>query len=265
MEKINISITKEEEEVRLDKFLESYGTLTRSQWKKRIEEGNVTVDGKLVKSGFPLKKGMIVTIIEKPPYKLKPVDLSLDILYEDRDIGVVDKPKGLVVHPGAGEEEKTLVHGLMYEMNTLAEGTEPLRPGIVHRLDKETEGLLVIAKTNEARDKLLKTFKEREVEKVYYALVHGHPKPKGEIETYYGRSDRDRKKMSVKDKGKIAITHYRVLQSFPKASLLEVHIITGRTHQIPVNLSHIGHHIIGDPIYVIKNSYGINSQMLVAK
>lgn len=258
------NISSEEENQRLDRFLEKTGNLTRSQWKKRIEEGYVTVDGSPKKSGYKLRKGMTVAVEEKEKYRLTPINLSLKIFYEDPYLAIIDKPEGLVVHPGAGEEEVTLVHGLLYQFPELATGTEEFRPGIVHRLDKDTSGLMVIAKTDTTRDLLLEMFKERKVKKEYYAFVKGSPEKEGVIDTLYGRSERNRKKMAVKTEGKRALTYYNVLKNYGEASLLRVRIVTGRTHQIRVHMAHIGHPIIGDPVYGGGNPYGYRSQLLTA-
>lgn len=249
---------------RLDRYLEEHLGDTRSQWKKRIEEGFVTVDGKSVKSGWKLKTGMKVVVKEKPAYRLRKKEIPFSVFYEDEFLAVVDKPRGLVVHPGAGEEEETLVHGLLYRFESLSRGTEDLRPGIVHRLDKDTDGLMVIAKTDAAQEELVKVFKERKITKEYYAVVHGIVREQGEILTSFGRSLKDRKKMAVVEGERMAKTSYRPLGFYGNFTLLAVRIFTGRTHQIRVHMAHIGHPVVGDELYGFKKNFGIRGQLLTS-
>lgn len=239
---------------RLDKFLHSqYPKRTRSFFQNLIKKGDVRVNGEIVKAGYSLKIEDNISIQLKPPESnhLLAENIPLDIVYEDEYILVVNKQAGLVVHPGAGNRSGTLVNALLHHTNQLSNISGSLRPGIVHRLDKNTSGLIVVAKKDECHAALVKQFETREIERTYNALVWGVPdNSSGEIETYLDRSRRDRKKMAIShQKGKLAITTYRVLKSFQYFSLLELSLRTGRTHQIRVHLNHIHHPIFGDPDY----------------
>ncbi len=257
-------IDNESESLRLDRFLEQHSTQTRSQIKRDIDEGRVTVNGKLVKAGYKLVGDDEVHWTEKEEYELKATDLNLDILYEDESIAVINKPKGLVVHPGAGEEEETLVHGLLYALDSLSPGSDPLRPGIVHRLDKDTSGLVVVAKTLEAEEDLIRQFKERKVKKKYKALVYGIVDQSMEIDAPIGRLPSNRKKMGVHvPHGKEAVTIIHPEKYFDNMTLLDIDLLTGRTHQIRVHLSSIDHPIVGDPLYMGSHKR-LESQLLHA-
>ncbi|MBI5380168.1 MAG: RluA family pseudouridine synthase [Nitrospirae bacterium] len=238
---------------RLDLTLVERGHgLSRAQIQRLIHEGRVTVDGRAVKAGYLLRAGeiVVVEIPEPQPLKLEPEAIPLSILYEDDHLIVVDKPAGMVVHPAAGNWKGTLVHALLHHCPVFSEmGGE--RPGIVHRLDKGTSGVLVVAKTPQAHEALARQFKAHTVTRKYLALALGDARDAaGTIRTPIGRHVTDRKKMGVRTrKGREAVTHYRVLDRFGDAMLLEVRLETGRTHQVRVHLAHIGHPVLGDRVY----------------
>ncbi len=249
-----VSVTEEASGKRVDVFLaEVIPELTRSQAKKLIKEGLVKVDGQLVRPKYSVKPGQRIEVIIPPPEKLElvPEEVPFEILYEDEDLAVINKPPGIVVHPAAGHTRGTLVHGLLAKLKGLSGIGGELRPGIVHRLDKDTSGLLVIAKNDLTHQALTKQFKAREVKKVYLALVHGVPRKKeGRIDLPIGRHPVHRKKMSTKARvSREAVTLWRVIKTFKKAALIEAQPLTGRTHQIRVHLAAIGHPIVGDPLY----------------
>lgn len=238
---------------RLDLTLVERGHgFSRAQIQRLIREGRVTVDGKSVKAGHLLRPGeaVVVEIPEPQPLKLEPEAIPLSILYEDESVMVIDKPAGMVVHPAAGNWKGTLVHALLAHAPAFRElGGE--RPGIVHRLDKGTSGVLVVAKTPAAHEALARQFKAHTVTRKYLALALGDARDAvGTIRTPIGRHVTDRKKMGVRTrKGREAATHYRVQERFGDAMLLEVRLETGRTHQVRVHLAHIGHPVLGDRVY----------------
>lgn len=237
---------------RLDLFLsEKYPDKTRSFFKKLIKSGDILVNNEKVKAGYTLQENDEIKI-DYPEEKtgLIPSDIPIDILYEDDHIIVVDKKAGMVVHPGRGTEDDTLVNALLYHAQHLSDTNSEERPGIVHRLDKYTSGLLVVAKTDQAHLHLQKQFDTRTIHRVYWALVWGKKETENEkIETYIGRSRKDPTKMNVTKTGRKAITHIKTLKDFEYATLLEVKLDTGRTHQIRVHLNYIHHPVIGDPDY----------------
>ncbi len=240
---------------RLDLFLSRLvPEISRSHLKRLILDELVRVNGACVKPSYETRTGDVVRVVipePEPNTTLKPEPMALDILYEDEDLLIVNKPSGLVVHPGAGHFEGTLVHGLLAHSPRLAAQGAPLRPGIVHRLDKDTSGALVIAKSERAYLDLIKQFKARDVNKQYLALVYGSPaKREGEIRTMLGRHPADRKKIAVvKGNGREAVSIWSVEKDWGEVSLLRVTIKTGRTHQIRVHLSHINHPVVGDEVY----------------
>lgn len=238
---------------RLDVLLSEISGLTRSRIATLMEEGNVTVDGKAVtKAGQKAKAGQAIVLTVPAPKPAIPEaqDIPLTILYEDADLAVVVKPCGMVVHPAAGNEDGTLVNALLHHLDSLGGIGGELRPGIVHRLDKDTSGLLLVAKNDAAQLALSEQLSARSMEKHYRALVEGCIREdEGRIEAAIARSKKDRKKMAVDDEGREAITEWKVLSRGRAVSLLDVHILTGRTHQIRVHMRHIGHPVCGDPIY----------------
>jgi 23S rRNA pseudouridine1911/1915/1917 synthase len=238
---------------RLDQILaKAFPDLTRSRLKALIDQGQVLVGGRGAKSAMRLKGGEVVAVTVPAPIPTvaKAEALPISILHEDKDLVVVDKAAGMVVHPAAGNWDGTLVNALLHRIKDLEGVGGELRPGIVHRLDKETSGCIVVAKNERALAALQASFKAREVEKIYLALVHGQPQDSLRIETLFGRHPVSRKKFSGKVKqGKTALTLVRVVERFDGAALVEVELFTGRTHQIRVHLSEAGHPLVGDSLY----------------
>ena len=238
---------------RLDVLLSETSGLTRSRIATLMEEGQVTVDGLVhFKAGQKAKPGqrIVLTIPAPTPAIPQAQDIPLTILYEDADLAVVVKPCGMVVHPAAGNEDGTLVNALLHHLDSLGGIGGELRPGIVHRLDKDTSGLLLVAKNDAAQLALSEQLSGRTMEKHYRALVEGGIREDaGRIEAAIARSKKDRKKMAVDDEGREAVTEWTVLSRGNGVTLLDVHILTGRTHQIRVHMRHIGHPVCGDPIY----------------
>ncbi len=238
---------------RLDVQLSESSGLTRSRIANLMEEGNVTLDGQAVrKAGQKGKQGQQIVLIVPAPKPAVPEaqDIPLTILYEDADLAVVVKPCGMVVHPAAGNEDGTLVNALLHHLDSLGGIGGELRPGIVHRLDKDTSGLLLVAKNDASQLALSEQLSARSMEKHYRALVEGVIREDGgRIEAPIARSKKDRKKMAVDEEGRESITEWTVLERGRGVTLLDVHILTGRTHQIRVHMRHIGHPVCGDPIY----------------
>lgn len=238
---------------RIDVLLSEHTGLTRSRVASLMEAGLCTLDGTVqTKAGTKARPGQTVTLIIPAPKPAEPQaqDIPLDILYQDADIAVVNKPCGMVVHPAAGNEDGTLVNALLFHLDGLSGIGGEARPGIVHRLDKDTSGLLIVAKNDAAQLSLSEQFAQRTTEKHYLALAEGHMKePSGFIDKPIARSKADRKKMTVDPDGRPSQTEWTALQAGRGCSLLDVHILTGRTHQIRVHLRSIGHPVCGDPIY----------------
>ena len=259
---------------RLDKFIsEMEEDLSRTTIQRLIEEEKVLVNEQKVKTSYkPISGDKIRIIVEqRPKLELKAQKIPVQIMYEDKDIVVVNKPKGMVVHPANGNYDGTLVNALlgMYEDKSdwsFSEDEENFRPGIVHRLDKDTSGLLIVAKNNVALMKMSKEIQERKVTKKYIALVKGNvPDDEATIDLPIARSTKDRKKMAVDEKGKNAVTYFKVLKRYDRYTLLELKIATGRTHQIRVHMSYIGHPVVGDEVYSNgKNEFEVKGQMLHA-
>ncbi len=248
-----LSIPPEAAGVRLDRFLaeRAGGEPSRSRFARWIESGHVLLNGRRTKPSHALRAGDAVEITIPPPepLHLTPEAIPLSIVFEDEHLIVIDKPAGLIVHPGSGARTGTLVHALLHHTAALSRLGDPERPGIVHRLDKNTTGLLLVAKTESAHAALSRDLAARRIARVYGAVVWGWPPRSGRIEAPIGRHARDRKKMAVRDDGRAASTSYDVVESFAFASLLEVRLGTGRTHQIRVHLTHAGHPVFGDPQY----------------
>lgn len=256
---------------RLDKVLSNLDkTLSRTAIQRLIEENKICVNNKAEKASYKVSIGDIITIEEDEPKEidLKAQDIPIEVLYEDNDIIVVNKPKGLVVHPANGNPDGTLVNAVMNICkDTLSGIGGEIRPGIVHRLDKDTSGVIIIAKNDNAHINLSNQIKNREVKKIYIALVRGVIKEnEATINMPIGRSTKDRKKMAVSKNGKEAVTHFKVLEKFENYTLLQIKIDTGRTHQIRVHMSEIGYPVVGDYVYSNgKNPFEVVGQMLHAK
>ena len=256
---------------RIDAFLsEKLEDTSRVAVQRLIEKGKVLVNGKTVKPSYKVQEGDNIQVEEEIPVEvsLKAQEIPLDIIYEDKDIIVVNKPKGMVVHPANGNPDGTLVNAIMAICKDSLSGIGgEIRPGIVHRLDKDTSGIIIIAKNDKAHINLSEQIKDHKVRKTYIALVRGIVKEnEATINMPIGRSEKDRKKMAVTKNGKEAITHFKVLERYDKYTLLQVNIETGRTHQIRVHLSQIGYPIVGDEVYSNgKNEWNVKGQCLHAK
>ncbi len=262
-------VEEELEGERLDAFLaDMMAELSRTAIKELITSGQVWVDGQIRKPSYRLKEGeeVLIDLPEARPVSIEPQDLPLEIIYQDQDIAVVNKPKGMVVHPAHGNWDHTMVNALLYHIKDLSGINGQLRPGIVHRLDKDTSGVMVVAKHDQAHRSLAEQIKEHSMKREYQALVHGIIKENlGTIEAPIGRSRTDRKKMAVTKDGKPAISRYRVLERFHNYSLVQVSLLTGRTHQIRVHFSYIKHPVVGDPVYgPAKQHLELDSQALHA-
>ncbi len=257
------TVTEEFSDVRLDVFLKyCEDDYSRAFFQRAIKDGRVTVDGEVVtvpKTNVEIGMQIVLTWPELQSSELKGEDIGLDIIYEDEYMLVINKPPGLVVHPGAGNTSGTLVNALLHHNEAAFSSmvTEELRPGIVHRLDKDTSGVLVIGKNEHVVAKLSETFQERKTRKTYLALVHGFmAKPYGKIENLIGRSPKNRKKMAIVERnGKEAITRYQMIAYNQNASLVKVGIETGRTHQIRVHMASLSHPVLGDELYGGKQAY----------
>lgn len=255
---------------RLDKVLGAvYPDISRNKLQTLIKEGEVLVNGKKVKSGYLIKENDLLEVNIKEEvvidYKIEAVNLNLEVIYEDEHLAVINKPKGLVVHPASSYQGITLVSGLLYQFDKLSTINGENRPGIIHRLDKDTSGLLIIAKSDLAHKRLVKKLANREITRKYYAITYGN------FETTYGtinmpirRDPKNRLKMAIVKEGRESLTHFKVLEQYPNHSLLELELITGRTHQLRVHLSAIKHPILGDELYGPRKVYGNSGQYLLA-
>lgn len=267
----NFVITEEMEEERIDKCLNTLiDTLSRSYIQKLLAEGNVTVNGKNVKPSYKVCADDEVKLFLPPVVApdILPENITLSILYEDEDVIVVNKPKGMVVHPAPGHYSGTLVNALLYHCGSDLSGINGvLRPGIVHRIDRDTTGSVIACKNDHAHSEIARQLKEHTIVRKYQAIVQGVIKEEsGSVHTLIGRHPADRKKMAVVDRGgKDAITHYHVIQRFQNATFIECILETGRTHQIRVHMSHLGHPLLGDCVYGFKNNaYKLQGQTLHA-
>ena len=262
-------VTKEDSGERIDRYLvHQLKDVSRSKIQDLIEEGQVLVNQKTIKANYKLREqdNLEVIISETEELEVKPQKINLDILYEDQDIIVINKPQGMVVHPAAGNYKDTLVNALLYHSRDLSSINGKLRPGIVHRIDKDTSGILVVAKNDIAHQDLAKQIKEHRMKRVYLALVHGVLKdPVGIIEAPIGRNPKERKKMAVVLTGKEAVTSYQVLENFRNYTFVQLRLKTGRTHQIRVHLAFLGHPVVGDPKYgPAKPHFNLRRQALHA-
>ena len=257
-------------DTRIDAYLRTHTEFSRSRVSALILEGAVTVNGTMVeKPSFKVEIGQTVSlrVPETRPVNIVPQDIPLDILYQDSDIVVVNKPCGMVVHPAAGNEDRTLVNALLYHVHDLSGIGGEMRPGIVHRLDKDTSGLILIAKNDKAHAALSDQFKERSMEKHYHAVSFGNfSEDHGLIDAPISRHPVDRKKMAIVPNGKPSQTEWTVISRLKSATYLDVHLLTGRTHQIRVHMHSIGHPLLGDRIYApnIKTSVHVPRLMLHA-
>lgn len=254
-----LRVPAQQQKDRLDKYLTQFlPDLTRTRIQQLITDGFVTVNGKTIKPSHQISAGELIEarLAAPPPSELIPEDIPLRVVYEDRYLLVVDKPAGMVVHPACGHPTGTLANALLYHYETLSQMSGQGRPGIVHRLDKDTSGLLVAARDDQTHAALAAQFKEKSTVREYVAVVWGHPQPShATISSFLTRSSSDRRKIIVATTpGKWAVTHYEVLEKFRHLSLLRLTLETGRTHQIRVHLSHRGHPVFGDPVYAGRKS-----------
>lgn len=258
------------ENQRIDVFISEKLNESRNSVQKLISDGNITVNDKEVKANYKVKINDAIKIVIPPPELLdvEAENIPLDIIYEDKDLVVINKAQGMVVHPAPGHYSGTMVNGLMYHLKDLSTINGVLRPGIVHRLDKNTSGLMLVAKNDRAHNFLAKCLKEHSINRIYYALIQGNiKKDEGEINAPLGRSEKDRKKRTVTHKNsKEAITNYWVVERYGNYTLVKLQLKTGRTHQIRVHMKHIGHPVVGDDVYGSKsNKFGLDGQLLHSK
>lgn len=270
MEDIKYKISDEAAGIRIDKFLAEQGVRTRSFYQKAVEEQKVLVNDRPVKNNYKLRPGDVITIepIEEEVLDIKPENIPLDILYEDNDVLIVNKPKGMVVHPAPGHPDHTLVNAVMYHCgDSLSAINGVIRPGIVHRIDRDTTGSLIICKNDKAHLFIAEQIKEHTVNRIYRGIVIGRMSVmEGTIDAPIGRSKIDRKKMAIdRVHGRNAVTHYKVLENFKEYAYCEFKLETGRTHQIRVHMASIGHPLLGDTVYgPSKCKYNLEGQCLHA-
>ena len=264
----NLTLIADEENIRIDRYLSLHSDLSRSFLQKLSEEGKILVNGKPVKSSYKtvLNDEIVVEVPEMQNLEALPENIPLDILYEDSDLIVINKPKGMVVHPASGNYSHTLVNALLYHCKDLSGINGVLRPGIVHRIDKDTSGLLVVAKNDVAHEALSQQLQDKTCHREYVAIVHNpFTHEHGTIHAPIGRDDKDRQKMAVTaNNSKDAITHFTVLENFKKFAYIKCQLETGRTHQIRVHMQYIEHPIAGDPKYGPRKTIQANGQLLHA-
>lgn len=268
MEKMEHTILEDQKGERLDKIISALDEeWSRTQVQQWIKEGNVLVNGLQVKTNYKcsVNDQIVISIPEPEVLDVVPEEMNLDIYFEDSDVLVVNKPRGMVVHPAPGHYSGTLVNGLMAHCKDLSGINGVLRPGIVHRIDKDTSGLLMVAKNDMAHESLVNQLVEKTVTRKYKAIVHGViPHDLGTIDAPLGRDPKDRQSMTVVDNGKHAVTHFHVLERFDGFTLIECQLETGRTHQIRVHMKYIGYPLAGDPKYGPKKTLNIDGQALHA-
>lgn len=261
-------LTVKNEKGRLDKYIANeIPNLSRTRVKELIQDKEILVNSKSEKVSYKIQMGdqIIVHVPAVKPLDVEPEDIPLDIIYEDQDVIVVNKPQGMVVHPAAGHPDHTLVNALLYHTRDLAASPEGFRPGIVHRIDKDTSGLLMIAKNALARESLEDQLAHKTNKRLYLAIVHGNfGEEIGTIDAPIGRDPHDRKKMGVVANGKNAVTHFKVLEQYKGYSLIQCQLETGRTHQIRVHMAYIGHPVAGDPLYGPRKTLKGHGQFLHA-
>lgn len=265
---MKLKVNEITEEIRLDKYLLEYLDKSRSEIQKLINNGFILVNEKAVKPSYVLKNNDEITIKEASVVDadIKKLDIPLDIIYEDDDVLVVNKPSGMVTHPAVGHHDDTLVNALMNHCGNLSTINGENRPGIVHRIDKDTSGLLVVCKNDLAHHKISEQLKSKDTYRVYYCICYGNFNHQlGKIDAPIARSKMNRLKMAVQEDGKEAITHFKVLESYKGFSLLEVRLETGRTHQIRVHLAYINHPVLNDPLYGPTSKVTPFAQYLHAK
>ena len=253
---------------RLDKAVAELTDLSRSLANEQIKDGLILVNGQAKKAKYAVKEGDIISYELPEPEVVEYVaeDIPLEIVYQDEYVAVINKPQGMVVHPSAGHTSGTLVNALIYHIKDLSGINGILRPGIVHRIDKDTSGLLMIAKNDQAHVALADELKDKKSLRKYWAIVHGNlPNDRGVIEAPIGRSEKDRKKQAVTAKGKPALTRFQVLERFGDYSLVELQLETGRTHQIRVHMAYIGHPVAGDEVYGPRKTLKGHGQFLHAR
>ncbi|MGE6589019.1 RluA family pseudouridine synthase [Bacillus mycoides] len=267
-EVVQVTVAEEQKSERIDKFVaEINSEWSRSQVQQWIKDAVVTVNGKSVKGNYKVKGNdeITVTIPEPEELDIQPEDMNLEVYYEDADVLVVNKPRGMVVHPAPGHTKGTLVNGLMHHCTDLSGINGVMRPGIVHRIDKDTSGLLMVAKNDMAHESLVNQLVAKTVTRRYKAIVHGViPHDKGIIDAPIGRDKKERQSMTVDENGKNAVTHFQVLERFKDFTLVECRLETGRTHQIRVHMKYIGYPLAGDPKYGPKKTLDMNGQALHA-
>lgn len=267
-EVVQVTVAEEQKNERIDKFVAGINNeWSRTQVQQWIKDDVVTVNGKSVKGNYKVRENdeITVTIPEPEQLDIQPEDMNLEIYYEDADVLVVNKPRGMVVHPAPGHTSGTLVNGLMHHCTDLSGINGVMRPGIVHRIDKDTSGLLMVAKNDMAHESLVNQLVAKTVTRRYKAIVHGViPHDKGTIDAPIARDKKERQNMTVDENGKHAVTHFQVLERFKDFTLVECRLETGRTHQIRVHMKYIGYPLAGDPKYGPKKTLDMNGQALHA-